>query len=85
MLTLPKTARPLLILVLVAPASAVVGASPAAAATDSFEYTGATQQWIVPAGVTSATFDVFGASGGPTAAAASGKGGEARATISEPR
>ena len=36
MLTLPKTARLLLILVLVVPASAVVGASPAAAATEFF-------------------------------------------------
>jgi hypothetical protein len=40
----------------------------------SFDYTGASRTWTVPAGVTSVTFDVFGAQGG-------GLGGEARATI----
>ena len=29
-----------------------------------FEYTGAAQQWTVPADVSSATFDVYGAQGG---------------------
>ena len=36
----------------------------AEAATETFEYTGAEQTWTVPEGVTSATFDVYGAEGG---------------------
>jgi Glycine rich protein len=36
----------------------------AAAGTVSFQYTGASQAWTVPTGVTQATFDVFGAAGG---------------------
>jgi hypothetical protein len=79
---LSKARRLLLLLALLAAASAVAGASPASAATELFAFTGATQQWIVPAGVTSATFDVFGASGGPNSAASiGGKGGEAKTTI----
>ena len=42
-------------------------------------YTGAAQTWTVPAGVTSATFDLLGASGGVNNVA--GAGGETRATI----
>jgi hypothetical protein len=43
-----------------------------------------TSAWTVPAGVTQATFDVFGAQGGsePTRNRAGGTGGEATATIS---
>lgn len=36
----------------------------AAATTDTYEYTGGVQTWVVPAGVTSATFDPYGAAGG---------------------
>jgi hypothetical protein len=36
----------------------------AAAGTVSFQYTGTSQTWTVPTGVTQATFDVFGAAGG---------------------
>jgi hypothetical protein len=38
-------------------------ASPAAAATVTFSFTGSAQSWTVPSGVTSASFDVFGAQG----------------------
>ena len=41
----------------------LVLAGPAGAATVTFSFTGAAQSWTVPAGVTSATFDVFGAQG----------------------
>jgi hypothetical protein len=65
----------------------LVGSAPAAdpppgctttagATTCVFAYTGAAQTWTVPAGVTSATFDVFGAQGGD-----GGKGGEVKATL----
>ena len=57
-------------------------AAPAAADTETFDFTGAAQTWTVPAGVTSATFDLYGAEGGknprPFAAAL---GGRATATI----
>ena len=39
-------------------------AAPASAKTRTFNYTGAAQTWTVPAGVTQATFDLFGAQGG---------------------
>jgi hypothetical protein len=42
-----------------------------------FAYIGDYQSWTVPAGVTRATFDVFGGQGGMSG----GLGGEARATI----
>ena len=38
----------------------VVGAT----TTCTFNYTGAAEAWVVPAGVTSAVFDLFGAAGG---------------------
>src|SRR6516164_2343304 len=45
----------------------VAGAGPAAGVTPTtvnFSFTGAAQAWVVPAGVTSARFDVYGAAGG---------------------
>lgn len=42
---------------------ATLGA-PAFAATETFDHTGAAQQWIVPAGVSTVTVDLFGAQGG---------------------
>ena len=51
-------------------ALAVVGlstlafAAPASATTETFNFTGAAQTWTVPAGVTEATFDLYGAQGG---------------------
>ncbi len=45
----------------------------------SFDYTGAPRTWTVPAGVSSVTFDVFGAQGAGAEGVA--LGGEARATI----
>ncbi len=56
-------------------------ATPASATTDTFNYTGAVQTWIVPVGVTSATFNVQGAQGGTGASSAGGMGGSATATI----
>ncbi len=54
------------------PASVATGTAPTgiavrpsfATTTVKFAYTGAVQSWTVPAGVTSATFDVYGAQGG---------------------
>jgi uncharacterized repeat protein (TIGR01451 family) len=52
-----------------------------------FAYTGAAQTWTVPAGVSSATFDLFGAQGGDGLIIpfgfprAGGMGGEAKATL----
>ncbi len=51
----------------IAAVAGVVGAGPASGVsptTESFSYTGAGQTWVVPAGVTSAQFDVYGAAGG---------------------
>jgi glycine rich protein len=49
----------------------------------SFGYTGAAQGWTVPPGVHSATFDLYGASGGPDLfGGAGGEGGHVSATIS---
>jgi hypothetical protein len=66
-------------------ASASVTACPApsvsaSTATVTCSYTGDLQTWTVPAGVTSASFDVFGAQGGSEFANAGGGGGEASAT-----
>lgn len=59
--------------------------STASATTENFAYTGAEQTWIVPAGVTSATFDLYGAEGHTGSdgsnARAGGKGGHATATL----
>ena len=46
--------------------SRLAGGAPAADTPQSvtFECTGGAQSWVVPAGVTSATFDVLGAGGG---------------------
>jgi hypothetical protein len=61
-------------------------AASASATTETFNYTGAAQTWTVPAGVTSATFDLYGAQGGTYAIGAEpgvgGLGGRATATIS---
>jgi Glycine rich protein len=53
----------------------------AGVATCVFAYTGATQTWTVPAGVTSATFDVLGAQGGAYSPPAGGQGGEATGVL----
>ena len=54
----------------------------AAAATVTLEYTGASQTWTVPVGVTQATFDLYGAQGGGAGSLfAPGLGGRATATI----
>jgi hypothetical protein len=67
----------------------VVGAT----TTCTFSYTGAPEAWVVPAGVTSAVFDVYGAQGGSLPAGTSsssmlpfpggsgGKGGHVQATL----
>ncbi len=58
-------------------------AAPAAATTDTFNYTGAAQSWTVPAGVTEATFDLYGAQGDGDVDSVfdPGLGGQATATI----
>ena len=60
-------------------------AAPASATTETFNYTGAAQTWTVPAGVTEATFDLYGAQGHggccPFSAFPRGLGGRATATI----
>jgi glycine rich protein/hemolysin type calcium-binding protein len=63
---------------------ALAVAAPVSATVKTFNFTGAAQTWVVPAGVTQATFDLFGARGGgriddPTFAP--GLGGRATATI----
>jgi hypothetical protein len=55
-------------------------AAPAPATTETFNYTGAAQTWTVPAGVTEATFDLYGAQGAQ-GAGPGGLGGRATATI----
>jgi hypothetical protein len=57
--------RAALALATAAPATLAL-AAPASAATETFNYTGAAQTWTVPAGVTEANFDLYGASGGET-------------------
>src|SRR5215207_5313107 len=61
--------------------SCVTGAT----TTCTFSYTGAPEAWVVPAGVTSAVFDVFGAQGGAFAvgapAGSGGMGGHVQATV----
>jgi hypothetical protein len=52
----------------------------AATTTCTFNYTGAPEAWVVPAGVTSATFDVFGASSGDDILSLRGLGGEVKVT-----
>lgn len=48
----------------------------------TFDFTGRAQTWTVPAGVTSATFHVYGAQGGGTSAPSSGgRGGSTFATL----
>jgi hypothetical protein len=59
-------------------------AAPASAITETFNFTGAAQTWTVPAGVTEATFDLYGAQGGgssDSSAFAPGFGGRATATL----
>jgi Glycine rich protein len=53
----------------------------ARADTVPFAYVAVGQAWTVPAGVTSATFDAYGAQGGSSANNSGGKGAHARATI----
>lgn len=56
----------------------------AGAVTVTFDYTGELQDWTVPYGVTSATFELSGAQGrgfGPGTDAQGGRGGWAKATI----
>jgi glycine rich protein len=65
--------RPVLILSASGLAAAAF-AAPASATTQTFAYTGVAQTWVVPPGVTQATFDLRGASGGAN-------GGRATASI----
>src|SRR5262245_18453375 len=51
--------------------------------TCTFNYSGATETWIVPAGVTSLTVDVYGGSGGKSifGSAPGGSGAHLKATL----
>ena len=51
------------------------------AVTCTFNYTGAPETWTVPDGVTTATFDLYGASGGATGGSIGGLGGRVTATL----
>lgn len=64
----PLVRRPALALATVALAAAAL-AAPASATTESFAFTGTPQTWVVPAGVTQGTFDIFGAQHGGRATA----------------
>jgi hypothetical protein len=81
-------------LAVVAGTSGISGASPppptacpapvisGGTATVTCAYTGGAQTWTVPDGVTSATFDLLGASGGNDSPQTTGAGGEATAQVS---
>jgi len=57
-------------------------AAPAAAFTETFNFTGAAQTWTVPRGISEATFDLYGAPGGGGGGRFTpGLGGRATATI----
>jgi len=56
-------------------------AASASAASTTFNFTGSVQTWTVPAGVTEATFDLYGAQGGAFVSPSPGLGGRATATI----
>jgi hypothetical protein len=63
-------------------AAAASCTTPAGVQTCVFNYTGAAQTWLVPAGGPTASFDVFGAQGGGLSAPlAGGLCGRATATI----
>ncbi len=65
----------------------LASAAPASATTETFNYTGAAQTWTVPAGVTEATFDLYGAQGDGDEDTVfdPGLGGQATATIAVTR
>lgn len=68
-----------------APTAQAVLAASSTPLSQVWEYTGAAQQWTVPANVSSATFDVYGAQGGGlsgTFDVPGGRGGQAKATLS---
>ena len=52
-----------------------------ATTTETFLFTGMAQTWVVPTGVTQATFDVYGAEGGNLYDLRRGRGGRATATL----
>ncbi|MSV45997.1 MAG: hypothetical protein F2915_03455, partial [Actinobacteria bacterium] len=60
---------------------ALPASASAASTTDSFDFTGGAQLWIVPDGVTEATFDLLGAQGAGSNFGPSGLGGFAAVTI----
>ncbi|MCU1496625.1 MAG: hypothetical protein JWM47_578 [Acidimicrobiales bacterium] len=62
-------------------ATATGAAVRSASTTVSYGYTGGAQEWIVPVGVTSATFALSGSNGGSYFQVPAGKGGTATATL----
>jgi hypothetical protein len=76
----------LLVLALAVAAAFAAPASASTSASAVFAFTGASQQWVVPAGVTSVTVDAFGAQGGASGsgtspAALGGDGAHASGTL----
>jgi hypothetical protein len=61
--------------------SPVVDINPYAPGAQTFDYTGAAQQLVIPAGVTQIVVDAYGADGGNGSLAAGGRGGRVQATI----
>lgn len=66
-----------------ASAALLFSAGPAGAApvTETFDFTGGSQTFVVPADVCQITVDAFGAAGGTISASAPGQGGRATATL----
>ncbi len=78
----PSVRRSLLVLAATLTALiATAGQALATTVTVPFAYTGAAQTWTVPAGVTSATFDLYGAQGGIKQPGPVNLGGQATATL----
>jgi hypothetical protein len=74
------------LLVAIGSAHAAPSCVTGATTTCTFSYTGAPEAWVVPAGVTSAVFDLYGAAGGNSAVQGwpgglGGKGGHVQATV----
>lgn len=78
---LPGHKALLLCVSMLAVLAATAGQALATTVTVPFSYTGAAQTWTVPAGVTSATFDLYGAQGGERFQPSPNRGGQATATI----
>src|SRR5262245_65419502 len=77
----PTLARGVALALAAATLGTLALAAPASATTRTFSFTGAAQTWTVPAGVTQAKFNMYGAQGGgdATGSFVAGLGGRATA------